>query len=133
MTALSRSALLLVAALLAACSKPADPVAGAALAVTPPAAEAPPQGGSCLTQAIGICQDFHGTGHSAIEVQTTCVAQKLRFARGACPVEDRLGTCLLFAERPLASRLRYYDRFVPGAQGARQQCEQKLTGRWLPG
>lgn len=132
MTALSRYALLLAITLLAACGKPADPgAAGAAAAM--PAPEPPPRTGSCLNQSIGVCQDFHGTGHSTTEVQATCAGQNLRYARGACPLEDRVGSCLLFAEQPIASRLRYYGRFGPGASGARQQCEQKLAGRWLPG
>jgi len=57
-------------------------------------------------------------------------------AAAATPAAEpppRAGSCLLFAEQPIASRLRYYGRFGPGAQGARQQCEQKLAGRWLPG
>jgi len=40
---------------------------------------------------------------------------------------------LLFSEKPIDARLRYYGRFGPGTQGAHQQCEQKLAGRWLPG
>lgn len=131
-TALSRTALLLALALLAACGKPAGPVAAGAVAA-PPAPEAPPQAGSCLTQAIGVCQDFHGAGHSAIEVRSTCTAQNLRYARGACPLEERIGSCLLFGEQPTASRLRYYAPFGLGVEGARQQCEGKLAGRWLPG
>lgn len=133
MNDLSRTVLLLAAALLVACAKPAEPVPGGAVAAKPPVAEAPPQAGSCLTQAVGVCQDFHGPGHSATEVQSTCVAQNLRYAPGACPVEDRVGTCLLFVDEPIASRLRYYTRFGSGPEGARQQCELKLSGRWLPG
>jgi len=130
MNVFAKTTLLLAFALVAACGKPAEPQTAAPVAAAP---EPPPQAGSCLTQAIGVCQDFHGAGHSPNEVQATCGMQQLRYARGACPTEARLGTCLLFDGQPIASRLRYYQRFAPGADGARQQCEGKLGGRWQPG
>ena len=130
MPSLARCLLPAALLLLVACAKPADDAPPAAVVLAP---EPPPQAGSCLTQAIGVCQDFHGAGHAANEVQSTCNMQQLRYARGACPTTGRTGTCLLFGDQPIASKLRYYDRFAPGVDGARQQCEVKLGGRWQPG
>lgn len=130
MPSLARCLLPAALLLLVACAKPADDAPPAAVVLAP---EPPPQAGSCLTQAIGVCQDFHGPGHSANEVQSTCNGQRLVYGRGACPLEDRIGTCELFTDQPVASRLRYYSRFAPGPDGARAQCEEKLRGRWLAG
>lgn len=136
MTAYRRLPLLLLLALLVACAKPAEPEAAVATAPGAPAAttlEPPPRAGSCQTEAIGVCQDFHGAGHTANEVQSTCTGQRLKYTREGCPLADRIGTCLLFADQPVASRLRYYGRFAPGVDGAQEQCVGKLQGQWFPG
>jgi hypothetical protein len=69
-TGLHAAGTLMLALALAACSDPAtDPAAGeptpAPQDTTTTAAVPDPTGGSCLTAALGVCQDWKARGRSA--------------------------------------------------------------------
>lgn len=92
--------------------------------------------GSCNNVASGFCNEFTGSSYKTPAVQRTCEKQKMLFIAGACPVENRVGSCLVYAGQIYESSYRYYAHF-PGthiasnqaAAAAEKQCVS-LKGEW---
>jgi hypothetical protein len=58
--------------------------------------------GSCSNVSSGFCNEFTGSSYTTKAVQRTCEKNKMVFLSGACPVENRVGSCLVYAGRPIA-------------------------------
>ncbi len=119
---------------LASCSDGGSSSATSA-SVTPDA----PTAGSCDNAASGMCVEYTGAGYTALSMQGVCESQKLAFLAGACPIEERVGSCLVYKGKRNESHYRYYTGF-PGfgikpkggvAAAAEEQCTS-LKGEWTP-
>lgn len=94
--------------------------------------------GSCNNVASGFCNEFTGASYTTQAVQRSCEKQKTVFIAGACPVENRVGSCLVYAGQIYESSYRYYANF-PGTHttkekttaAATEQCTS-LKGAWNP-
>jgi len=93
--------------------------------------------GSCNNTASGFCNEFSGSAYKADKVQTSCQRQGMKFLSGACPTQERVGTCIVYKGKNTESRYRYYNNF-PGfgikpkggvAAEAKLQCSD-LKGEW---
>ena len=98
-----------------------------------------PTAGSCDNAASGMCVEYTGAGYTALSMQRVCESQKLAFLAGACPIEGRVGSCLVYKGKRNESHYRYYTGF-PGfgikpkggvAAAAEEQCTS-LKGGWTP-
>jgi pyruvate/2-oxoacid:ferredoxin oxidoreductase beta subunit len=94
--------------------------------------------GSCSNVSSGFCNEFTGSSYTTKAVQRTCEKNKMVFLSGACPVENRVGSCLVYAGQIYESSYRYYANF-PGTHStkekataaATEQCTS-LKGAWKP-
>ena len=94
--------------------------------------------GSCNNISGGFCNEFTGSSYTTKAVQRSCEKQKMVFIGGACPAENRVGSCLVYAGQIYESSYRYYANF-PGTHTTREkattaatkQCTS-LKGAWKP-
>jgi hypothetical protein len=94
---------------------------------------------SCHNAAGGACTEFTGADYKNTTIRRSCESQKATFLPGACPIESRVGACLVKKGTRAEATTRYYATF-PGygiklskdavvAEGERQ-CKQLMKGEW---
>lgn len=125
-----------VAFLPLACFAGAGSSNAANMSVATPATSA----GSCNNSASGFCNEFTGSSYKVERVKRSCKeGNGVKYLAGACPTEERIGTCVVYKGKNTESIYRYYKNF-PGfgikptggvATAAKNQCT-KLKGEWIP-